>query len=311
LGLWENPAERDAFFEELCREGRIREKECRVRDRHGNSFTGLLSMDIIEVNGHPHVLLVGIDITQRKRAEAELLKAVTREKELGQLKSNFVSMVSHEFRTPLGIIQSSAEILSDYHDQLSSGERQEQLQSIVKNTRRMAAMMEEVLVLSRLDAAKMDFKPAPVDLTAFCRRLVSEVKSTTDQKCSIELCVAPVSPQAWADERLLGHIFTNLLSNAVKYSEDGSPVRFTVERDGPDALCVIADQGIGISEEDQAWLFTSFQRGRNVGDRPGSGIGLVLVKRCLELHGGTIQIKSDLLKGTQVTVRLPIYGAKS
>jgi PAS domain S-box-containing protein len=309
LGLWDIPAERDAIWEELSRVGHIREKECRVRDRHGNSYTGLLSMDIIEVNDQPHVLLVGLDITQRKRAEAELLKAVAREKELGQLKSNFVSMVSHEFRTPLGIIQSSAEILGDYHDQLSSVERQEQLQSIVKNTRRMAAMMEEVLVLSRLDAAKMDFKPAPLDLAGFCRRLVCEVKSATEQKCNIELSAAPVSQHAWADERLLSHIFTNLLSNAVKYSQDGSPVHFSVGRDGAHAVCVIADQGIGIAQEDQAWLFTSFQRGRNVGDRPGSGIGLVLVKRCLELHGGTIQIKSSLGQGTQVTVRLPVYGA--
>jgi PAS domain S-box-containing protein len=308
LGLWESAAEREAFWEELQRESRIREKECRVRDRHGAAFTGLLSMDLIEVNGQPHVLLVGIDITQRKRAEAELLKAVAREKELGQLKSSFVSMVSHEFRTPLGIIQSSAEILSDYHEQLSTDERKEQLDSIVKNTRRMAGMMEEVLVLSRLDAAKMEYKPAPLDITAFARRILAEVKSATEQKCVIELSVAPVSQQGWADDRLLGHIFTNLLSNAVKYSQPGQPVRFSIDRDGPYAVCAVTDQGIGIPPEDQAGLFTSFQRGRNVGDRPGTGIGLVLVKRCVELHGGTIQIRSQIGRGTQVIVRLPFFG---
>jgi PAS domain S-box-containing protein len=309
LGLWENPAEREAFWEELRRNGRIREKECRVLDREGDSYTGLLSMDIIEVNNQPHVLLVGLDITQRKRAEAELLKAVAREKELGQLKSNFVSMVSHEFRTPLGIIQSSAEILSDYHDRLSHAERLEQLQSIVKNTRRMATMMEEVLVLSRLDAAKMDFRPAPFDLGGFCRRLVAEVKSGTEQRCAIDLNIAPMSQQAWADERLLGHIFTNLLSNAVKYSEPGCPVAWHITREGNEAVCIVSDQGIGIPEKDQQWLFTSFQRGGNVGDRPGTGIGLVLVKRCLELHGGTIHIMSKVGQGTKVTVRLPVYGA--
>ena len=309
LGLWESAADREGFWEELQRERRIREKECRVRDRHGASFTGLLSMDLIEVNGQPHVLLVGIDITQRKRAEAELLKAVAREKELGQLKSSFVSMVSHEFRTPLGIIQSSAEILSDYHEQLSRPERQEQLESIVKNTRRMAGMMEEVLVLSRLDAAKMEFKPAPLDIAAFARRVLCEVKSANEQKCVIELSVAPVSQKGWADERLLGHIFTNLLSNAVKYSHSGQPVRFSIERDQSYAVCEISDRGIGIPQEDQPGLFTSFQRGRNVGDRPGTGIGLVLVKRCVELHGGTIQIRSQIGQGTQVIVRLPFYGA--
>jgi PAS domain S-box-containing protein len=310
LGLWESAEERDAFWKELQREGFIREKECRVRDRHGISFTGLLSMDIIEVNHDPHVLLVGIDITHRKRAEAELLRAVAREKELGQLKSNFVSMVSHEFRTPLGIIQSSAEILSDYHDRLSEEERKEQLVSIVKNTRRMAGMMEEVLVLSRLDAHKMDFRPGSLDLDAFCRRVVGEIRSATENRCAIDLSVVPTSQPAWADERLLGHVFTNLLSNAVKYSEAGSRVHFTVGREGTEAVCVVRDDGIGIPESDQQWLFTSFQRGRNVGDRPGTGLGLVLVKRCLELHGGTIQIRSRVGHGTEATVRLPVYGTQ-
>lgn len=309
LGLWENASDREAFWAELQREGHIREKECRVKDREGTTYTGLLSMDIIEVNNQPHVLLVGFDISQRKRAEAELLRAVAREKELGQLKTNFVSMVSHEFRTPLGIIQSSAEILSDYQDRLSPHERIEQLQSIIQNTRRMAGMMEEVLILSRLDAGKMEFRPAPLDFATFCRRVVNEVRSASDQRCPIDLAAAPVSQQAWADERLLGHIFTNLLTNAVKYSEAGRPVRMSIQRDGPEVVCVISDQGIGIPEADQQWLFTSFQRGSNVGDRPGTGIGLVLVKRCLELHGGTIHIHSRVGEGTQATVRLAVYGA--
>ena len=106
------------------------------------------------------MLVIGLDITQRKQAEAELHRTLAREKELGQLRSNFVSMVSHEFRTPLGIIQSSAEILEDYLDQLEPAERKEHLQSIRKNTRRMASLMEEVLLIGSLEAGKMEFKPA-------------------------------------------------------------------------------------------------------------------------------------------------------
>jgi PAS domain S-box-containing protein len=307
LGLWANPADRDLFWEELIRTRSIRDRECRVRNRRGTVFTMLLSADVIQINSEPHVLTVGLDITQRKQAEAELLKTVARERELGQLKSNFVSMVSHEFRTPLGIIQSSAEILRDYFESLEPGERHEQLNSIIKNTRRMAGMMEEILVLSRLEAAKMDFKPGLVDLPAFFRRLVSEIRSATEDRCGIELTLVPGLPDARGDEGLLGHIFTNLLNNAVKYSAAGSPVRFTVQREGPQAVCTICDQGIGIAEQDQPRLFNAFQRGGNVGDRAGTGLGLVLVKRCVELHAGRVHIESRVGIGTTVTVHLPLF----
>ena len=145
LSLWADPADRAPFWEELRRAGLIRERECRVRSRHGQIFTMLISADIIQVNREPHLLTVGLDISQRKQAEAELQRTLAREKELSQLKSNFVSMVSHEFRTPLGIIQSSAELLRDFYEKMPPAERQEQLESITRNTRRMAGMMEEVL----------------------------------------------------------------------------------------------------------------------------------------------------------------------
>jgi signal transduction histidine kinase len=190
---------------------------------------------------------------------------------------------------------------------MQPGEREEQLESIARNTRRMAAMMEEILVLSRLDAGKLDFQPAALDVSAFCRRVLDEVLSATNRRCRIELSLSPVSAQARADERLLGHIFTNLLSNAVKYSEPGATVRFSVDREGPDAVCTIRDQGIGISEEDQQHLFKAFHRGSNVGTRPGTGLGLLLVKRCAELHGGKLQLNSRIGEGTTVTVRLPVF----
>ncbi|HKX61893.1 MAG TPA: ATP-binding protein, partial [Verrucomicrobiae bacterium] len=112
---------------------------------------------------------------------------------------------------------------------------------------------------------------------------------------------------ASADESLLRHIFNNLLSNAVKYSVPGIPVTFHVERAGPDAIFVLRDQGIGIPKSDQSNLFLTFHRGTNVGERPGSGLGLVIVKRCVELHDGTVEMQSEEGKGTVVTVRLPLF----
>jgi PAS domain S-box-containing protein len=302
FGIWESPDERDAIWATLRRDGSIHERECRFRNRKGDSTTMLLSFEVIQINHAPHVLAMGLDITARKQAEAAMQKALVREKELSQLKSNFVSMVSHEFRTPLGIIQSSAELLRDFHEKMPPAERHEQLESISRNTRRMAGMMEEVLVLSRLDAGKLNFQPAALDLNTFCRRVVDEVLSATNRRCGIELSLNAIPPEARADERLLGHIFTNLLSNAVKYSEAGSTVHFLAERKGSDAVCVIRDQGIGIPEEDQRQLFKAFHRGSNVGTRPGTGLGLLLVKRCADLHGGKVQVESKFGEGTTVTV---------
>jgi PAS domain S-box-containing protein len=308
LGMWENPVERDLVLKDMSTFGSIRQRECRWRNRDGERFTILLSAETIMLNKAPHMISMAIDITQRKRAEEELLKTLEREKELSQLKSNFVSMVSHEFRTPLGIIQSSGELLRDFYPKMQPNERDEQLDSIIRNTRRMAGMMEEVLVLSRLDAGKLEFAPAPLDLNLFCRRVVDEVHSATNRRCLIQLSIKSLPRESKADERLLGHIFTNLLSNAIKYSDPGATVYLTVERNGNEAVCVVRDQGIGISADDQQQLFKAFHRGSNVGTRPGTGLGLLLVKRCSELHGGSVQLNSTVGEGTTVTVKLPVFG---
>ena len=311
LGIWLNLKDRAKFLADLKRNGSLREVECQLRSQRGSVHTMLLSADIIEINREPHMLAIGLDITQRKQAEAELLRTLAREKELGQLRSNFVSMASHEFRTPLAIIQSSAEILDDYLDQLEPAEWKDHLQSIRKNTRRMAALMEETLLIGSFDAGKMEFKPTLLELRTFVRRLVDEVLSATKRRCPIEFLLAEMPIKVQADERLLRHIFTNLLTNAVKYSDIGRVVRFEIGSDEAEIVCAIRDQGIGIPEADQEWLFNAFHRGHNVSGRPGTGLGLVIVKRCVDLHGGKIKVDSKLGEGTSVTVRLPIFSPES
>src|SRR5436190_5769205 len=307
LRFWETAEERERMWEDVCRSGTVRGPEWRLRNRHGTVSTMLASGAMIEINGEDHLLVMLVDISQRKQAEAELHRTLAREKELSQLKSNFVSLVSHEFRTPLGIIQSSTELLRDFHGKMPPEERNEQLASVIRNTRRMAAMLEGVLVLSRLDAGKLDFQPAAMDLNVFCRRVIDEVLSATSRRCPIELSLNSVPREAEADERLLSHIFTNVLSNAVKYSEAGAAVHLFVARDGHDIVCVIRDKGIGIPEQDRQHLFKAFHRGSNVGSCPGTGLGLLLVKRCADLHGGTVQVESRVGEGTTVTVTLPVF----
>jgi signal transduction histidine kinase len=254
-------------------------------------------------------LVIGaiMDITDRKRAEAEFQNALQKERDLGELKTNFVNVVSHEFRTPLGVILSATDILENYFDRLRPEQRRDHLQDVRHATSQMSRLMEEVLLLGRVEAGRMECRPLEMNLAEFCSRLVDEQLSATHRKCPIELQLDGVDGAATGDEALLRHIFTNLLSNAVKYSPAGRKVRFSVRRNGYDALFEICDQGIGIPAEDQPRLFEAFHRGRNVGNIPGTGLGLVIVKRCADLHGASLELVSAPGSGTTFVVRLRMF----
>ena len=237
----------------------------------------------------------------------EALRLLARERELGELKSDFVALVSHEFRTPLEVIMSSADNLQRYHERLLPAQREELLRTINKSVRRMSGMMEEVLVLGRLETDRMTFKPVAFEFRAFCQRVSDEIESATGKSGAIRLQLDHTPDAALGDESVLRHIFTNLLSNALKYSPADQRVDFVVERDGPTAVFRIADRGCGIPEADQKRLFEAFHRGSNVRQIPGTGLGLLIVRRCVELHGGEIQFESTEGRGTTFTVRLPLF----
>lgn len=243
------------------------------------------------------------------RAERELRAALAHERELHELKTNFVNLVSHEFRTPLGIILASAGILEKYLDRLAPEERDEHLRDIAGSTRHMAGLMEEVLLLGRVEAGRLECAPAPLDLASFCAELADELRSSTDGVCPIELQTSGLEAPARADAGLLRHIFTNLLSNAVKYSPPGSPVSFRARRESTDAHFEISDRGIGIPADELPHLFTAFRRAKNVGTISGSGLGLVIVKRCVEVHGGEISLEKNPGPGIAARVRLPLFPA--
>jgi PAS domain S-box-containing protein len=308
LEIWPSVETRNAFLSEVQRAGYVHSREVQLHGSDGRVQTLLLSAELIEIGGQPHILAVSLNIDARKQAEEEMHRALQQEKELSRLKTNFVTLVSHEFRTPLGIIMSAADILQKYFDRLSPARRGEHLQDIHDASRRMAELMDEVLLLARVEAGRMECKPAPLDLHALCQRLADETRSATANACPIILNGQKLNG-ASADESLLRHIFINLLSNAVKYSAPGKEVNFTIERSGENAIFTVRDRGIGIPEESLSQLFQTFRRGANVGERPGSGLGLVIVKHCVELHGGAIDVESKESKGTTVTVRLPLFAA--
>jgi PAS domain S-box-containing protein len=253
------------------------------------------------------VIAAVTDRTEQFRTEETIRRALENERELNELRSRFTSIVSHEFRTPLGIIMSAVELLRNYFERLDDARRTELFDDIHGATRRMAALMEQVLVLGRADAGKLTFTPVPLDLEALCLKLTDESQSATVRRCPVEMAFENDLSGATADEPLLRHIFSNLLSNAAKYSPSGSPVEFRVRRDGDAAEFVVKDCGIGIPMDDQARMFEAFQRAGNVGEIPGSGLGLLITKRCVELHGGSIGFVSEAGAGTAFTVRLPVF----
>lgn len=308
LGLWVHPEERDTLMHDVRTHGMVRNREVTIRLRDGRIRSALLAAELVEIDAEPCILTASLDVTERKEAEEKLRRALAREKELGDLKSNFVSLVSHEFRTPLEVILSSAEILQRYHDRLAPDQRARQLGFIRKSVRRMADMMNEVLLLGRFEAGRVEFHPVPLDLPAFQRRMLDEIVAAMGPQTCIELVGDDSDLEgACGDEGLLGHVFTNLLSNAVKYSPPGAPVQFVIRRDGPMAVFQIIDRGCGIPQPDQHRLFQSFHRGSNVGQRSGTGLGLVIVRRCVERHGGTIHLESTEGLGSTFTVRIPVF----
>lgn len=242
-----------------------------------------------------------------EKTQAELRRALDQERELGELKSRFVTMVSHEFRTPLGIIMSAIELLRHYEDKLPPEQKQELQNDIHGSTKLMAGLMEQVLVLGRVEAGKLGCRPVDTDLDLLAGKLTDECLSATGQRCPVLWEPSGDLSGARADESLLRHIFSNLISNAVKYSPAGTPVRFRARREGADAVFEIQDQGIGIPAEDMPKLFEAFSRCGNVGEVPGTGLGLVIVKRCVELHGGRLDIDSKPGEGSTFTVRLPLF----
>jgi len=249
---------------------------------------------------------VNVDIDDRKRAEAELLAAVQREKELSEMKSKFVSTASHEFRTPLATMLSSAELLEHYAESLSPAEKLNLLQTIQGSAKRMSEMIDDVLTLGRAESGVLKLNLGPTNLRELCGRVVSEFRIAQGKQHIITLDDRFDRLEAHMDERLLRHILNNLLSNAVKYSPPGSEVTFSLARRGEQAAIEIQDRGIGIPLEDQPRMFESFHRASNVENRSGTGLGLAIVKKAVELHGGEISLTSAVGSGTRFTVMIPL-----
>ncbi len=270
---------------------------------------------VLEISGmpvfDPHGTLQGYrgitrDITERKQVELNIRKALTKEKDLNELKTRFISMASHEFRTPLTAILASAESLERYRDKWTASKQQTVLQRIQSAAKHMTGLLNDVLLVGKADAGKLECKLGILNLEEFCADLVEEVCIGNSNTCRIHFTSSGNCTHLLLDEKLLRPILTNLLSNALKYSPVDSTVRFTLSHEDDRVIMQVIDQGIGIPLDDQKRLFESFHRATNVGNIPGTGLGLTIVKNAVKAHGGKVTVSSQLGAGTTFTVSIPL-----
>ncbi len=242
---------------------------------------------------------------QLARANAALQVEQARQQEINELKSRFVSMTSHEFRTPLSTIMSSSDLLAAYAERWSADKKQEHFDRIRNAVAGMTRMLDGILMIGRSDAGVLEFKPGNTDLVRICARAIEAASSMSRAEHEIIYEGPASSEPVLADESLLRNVLDNLLSNAVKYSPQGGPVTLKLVREGDRVLIDVRDQGIGIPVDDQEFLFETFRRGSNVGSISGSGLGLAVVKRAVQLQGGTLSLQSAPGLGTTFSVQLP------
>ncbi|MEA5552596.1 hybrid sensor histidine kinase/response regulator [Anabaena cylindrica UHCC 0172] len=242
-----------------------------------------------------------------QKAKDQALKALEKEQELNQLKSEFVSMISHDFRNPLTSIQGFAGLLECGSKVPTPETLNRYVDKINNAVDQLLSLLDEILLIGKMEVGKMQYEPVSVNLEDFCKELIDTLKYSMGNQHQICFNCTGNSTKAEMDLILLQRILTNLLSNAIKYSHSGSEIYFDLECQNHVAIFQIRDQGMGIPLESQSHLFEAFYRCSNVGNIKGTGLGLAIVKKCVEVHQGNISLESQENLGTTFTVSLPRY----
>lgn len=244
------------------------------------------------------------------KLQAELRESLAQEKELNEFKSRIISTISHEYRTPLTTIATSAGILERYQHKLSQQKQLVHFQRIQSALKHLTSLVNDVLFLNKAELEKVQLNLTNLDLITFCSELVEEQKLVASNRQTIEFTYQGDCSWSIWDESRLRQILTNLLSNAIKYSPEGGVIEVQLSCQNQGITLNIKDQGIGIPVECQARLFESFHRGNNVGSIQGIGLGLSIVKKCVELYRGQITCHSEVGVGTIFRVNLPLARAE-
>jgi signal transduction histidine kinase len=243
-------------------------------------------------------------LQQRQRAEAAQ-KALAQEKELGELKLQLFSMVSHEFRTPLSLIMGSSQLMETSLKDIVEPSHLKSVYRIQSAAKVMTQLLNDILMISRADAGALEFNPKSIEIQTFCLNLIEEFQVSHACQQTLTFEQKGDRTHAIVDEKLLYSILSNLLSNAAKFSPPDSIIRITMNSQAEALTFQIQDQGIGIAEADISYFYEPFIRGKNVAGIKGTGLGLAVVQRCVALHQGTIHLKRQTDCGTTFIVTIP------
>ena len=283
------------------------EQEWTYIRKNGTRFPVLLNITVLknERNIAIGFLGVAINISERKKTEEDLKIALGKEKELNELKSRFVSMASHEFRTPLSTVLSSAYLIEKYATAEDQPKRITHLQRIVSSVTMLTDILNDFLSVGRIEEGKIQVRPTLFNIREFILTLIKETKNNLKKKQRIRYHHEGI-PDILLDASLLKHIIMNLVSNASKFSAEASLIEIKTICHNDHIILSIIDQGIGISKEDQKHLMERFFRGANAGNIQGTGLGLHIVSKYAELLNGTVECKSELEKGTEFVITFDI-----
>jgi len=249
------------------------------------------------------------DVTEREQLMKELEQSLEKERELNELRSQFVSTASHQFRTPLTVIQSGVELMEIYLEDLPEQKQnpfKKQFKKIHTEVSRLQDLMNDVLLLGRADATRTPYNPEWKNLITFCDDLIeSKYNNRFPENRQVKLVITGKAKDVYFDPKLLDHALENILSNAYKYSTQGN-IEMKISFESETVTISITDQGIGIPENDLANLFQPFYRAANTTEIEGTGLGLSIVKEFIDKLGGEIYVLSELNHGTTVNVVLPL-----
>jgi PAS domain S-box-containing protein len=241
------------------------------------------------------------NVSNLKKAEESLKKALEKERELSELKSRFLSMASHEFRTPLSTILSSSYLLMKYVKTEEQTKRERHLERIISSVNMLTDILNDFLSIGKIEEGKISVRPEEINIPEFTESIVCEIHQILKKEQELLYDHSGIAVVT-LDKGLLKHIVLNLLSNAIKFSDEGTVIKIQTVNQSGSLILSIKDNGIGISKEDQKHLFERFFRGENVSHIEGTGLGLHIVSRYAELMNGKIKCNSELGKGTEFIV---------
>jgi len=306
-------AKADEVYARLIRGEDIPTYERTFLRKDGTPFIGEVNVTLIrDDDGNPHEILSIIrDITERKRLEAKLLERqmlnvqLQKEQEISQMRADLLVKINHQFRTPLAIINTYSSLMERHFDRLSPERRGDYLQNIRNNVHRVSEMLDDLYVIYQTQNGSNQLREA-LNLSVLIEGVITQVNSSIGGDHLIMLHLSPALPTFYGHERLMWHTLNNLIVNAVRYSPTGSQVTVTVRHVDHTIVLSVADEGMGIAPDDIPHLFEPFFRGNNAMQHFGTGLGLSVVNEAVRAHEGQVFVESILLKGTTITIQLPI-----